>query len=705
MPPPSTAGVLHEKTILLTGVTGLLGKVVLHQLLVHGPESLRMTCLVRSGAEESAEDRFRASVLGSELFRPLRRAGRRIDELAASRITVIAGDVGRPNLGLTAERYHELAARVDLIINCAGQTALDAPLDVALSANTAGPDEIIRFALGWRAAGRHAPPAVVHVSAASVCGARSGSIPEDIVIDGYPRREELGIPFFPGDEMQALQETVERVRAEVALQSAASAKASASQGRTERWLAQRLTAEGRARAGVWGWPNVHAFTKALGERALAAQHGEVPLSIVRPSIIGAALREPMSGWTEAGPISRLALVAWRGQRFYPIHPRQVVDVIPVDSAANATIVIGAMTLAGEASGVYHLCSGDRNPLSGQRLIELTAKGLRRERRRLARGSWRKLIRLPLKGRIVSEQTYRRYSAPARARWWARAAGVLERLPPRPLWAGGAGSFRQRERVARDADSVFEAYRPFFSAAQPIYQADRTHELYSRLSDEDRDRYPFSPETIDWRRYWVDAQIDGIVQHAFPSMGEELRPLHSELAGESVGELLGSAVQRHGSEIALEIWSPRGMSRWTYHELAAALRLRSGQAVADDGNASETAPPIVSRVAALVAEGPAHAALVTRVVELSRSIALTSRDTALALSPLHCKGSLAASVLLPLARGARVLCLELDPETAAADWRSVRIGLVVGTAADIDRWRPSTARFGPQFRGFVCCDTL
>jgi len=692
----STADVLHEKTILLTGVTGLLGKVVLHQLLVHAPESLRMTCLVRAGAEESAEDRFRARVLESELFRPLRRAGRRIDALAGSRVAVIGGDVGRPNLGLTAERYHELAARVDLVINCAGQTTLDGPLDVALSANTVGPDEIIRFALGWRAAGRHAPPAVVHVSAASVSGTRSGPIPEDIVIDGYPRREELGIPFFPGDEMQALQETVERVRAELALQSPAA----------DRWLAQRLTAEGRTRAAVWGWPNVHAFTKALGERALAAQHGDVPLSIVRPSIIGAALREPMTGWTEAGPISRLALVAWRGQRFYPIHPQQTVDVVPVDAVANATIVIGAMTLAGEASGVYHLSSGDRNPLSGQALIELTADGLRRERRRLARGSWRKRIRPPLKGRIVSEQTYQRYSAPARARWWARAASVLERLPPRRFWAGGAGPFRQRERDARDADSVFEAYRPFFSAAQPVYQADRTHDLYSRLTEEDRDRYPFSPEAIDWRRYWVDVQIDGIVQHAFPSMGEELRPLHSDLAGESVGELLGSAVQKHGTEIALEIWSPRGMSRWTYQELAAALRLRSGQAVASyDGDAPETAPPIVSRVAALVAEGSAHAALVTRVVELSQSIALTSRDTALALSPLHCKGSLAASVLLPLARGARVLCLELDPETAAADWRSVRIGLVVGTAADIDRWRPSTARFGRQFRGFVCCDTL
>jgi hypothetical protein len=391
-------------------------------------------------------------------------------------------------------------------------------------------------------------------------------------------------------------------------------------------------------------------------------------------------------------------VEWRGQRFYPIQAQQVVDVIPVDFAANATIVIGAMTLAGKASGIYHLTSGDRNPLTAETLIDLTADALRGERRRLARGSWRKWLRLPIRSRIVSEQTYRRYSAPARARWWQRAAGLLERLPPRNVSAPGASRLRQRERTARDVDSMFEAHRSIFSAAQAIYPADRTHALYGQLTADDRDRYPFSPETIDWRRHWVDVQMNGVVQHAFPSMGEELRPLNPELAGESIGELLDSSVGRHGPEIALEIWSPRGMTQWTYQDLAAIVFRPAG-------DASEAIPAIVGRVAALVEEGAAHAVLVQRVVELSSSIALTSRDTVLALSPLHCKGSLAASVLLPLARGARVLCLELDPETAAADWRSVEIGFVVGTAADIDRWQSSAARFGPRFRGFVCCDQL
>ncbi|MGH9331669.1 MAG: SDR family oxidoreductase [Vicinamibacterales bacterium] len=687
---PSITEILHGKTLLLTGVTGLLGKVILHQLLVHGPESLRIACLVRRGPDKSADDRFRSRVLGSELFRPLRRLGWRVGDVAAARIEVVEGDIGRPDLGLAPDRFRDLAARVDVIVNCAGHVDLEGALDVALSANTLGPDELLRFALAWRAAGRHAPPALAHVSTCFVSGTRSGPIREEIVIDDYPRREELGIPFFPGDELQALQETVERVRAEVGLRSPGA----------ERWLTQRLAVEGRARAGVWGWPNVHTFTKALGERALAAQHAEVPLSIVRPSIIGAAMREPVPGWTEgAHTIPTLALIAWRGHRYYPIHPRQTIDVIPVDFVANATIAIAAMTLSGEASGVYHLSSGDRNPLDANALIDLTAEGLRRERkRRSARAAWKKRIRFPLKGTIVPEQTYRRYSAPARARWWSRTASVLERLPPRRFWARGAGLLRQWERDARFADSVFEAYRPFLYAAQPIFEADRTHDLYARLTSEDRERFAFAPHTINWRRYWIDIEIEGVLQHAFPAMGEELRPLHPELAGESIGDLLESAVRRHAPKIAVEIWSPQGMTRWTYDELAAHV-------AAHAGGVPETVHPIVSRVAGLVAEGPVHAGLVRRVVELSESIELTSRDTVLALSPLHCDGALAVSLLLPLARGARVLCLELDPDTAAADWRSVRIGMVVGTAADIERWRASPAKFGPQFRGFVCCDEL
>ena len=52
---------------------------------------------------------------------------------------------------------------------------------------------------------------------------------------------------------------------------------------------------GRARAASLGWPDAYAYTKALGERALLQNRGDVPVSIVRPSIIESSIQEPFPG--------------------------------------------------------------------------------------------------------------------------------------------------------------------------------------------------------------------------------------------------------------------------------------------------------------------------------------------------------------------------------------------------------------------------
>ena len=44
-----------------------------------------------------------------------------------------------------------------------------------------------------------------------------------------------------------------------------------------------------ARAASLGWPDAYAYTKALGERALLQNRGDLPVTIVRPSIIESSL--------------------------------------------------------------------------------------------------------------------------------------------------------------------------------------------------------------------------------------------------------------------------------------------------------------------------------------------------------------------------------------------------------------------------------
>lgn len=45
-------------------------------------------------------------------------------------------------------------------------------------------------------------------------------------------------------------------------------------------------------------PNTYTYTKALAEQLLEERCGNVPLVIVRPSIVTAALKEPVPGWVD-----------------------------------------------------------------------------------------------------------------------------------------------------------------------------------------------------------------------------------------------------------------------------------------------------------------------------------------------------------------------------------------------------------------------
>lgn len=47
------------------------------------------------------------------------------------------------------------------------------------------------------------------------------------------------------------------------------------------------------------WPNTYTFTKSMAERTLKKQRpSNLPVCIFRPSIISAAIREPLPGWTD-----------------------------------------------------------------------------------------------------------------------------------------------------------------------------------------------------------------------------------------------------------------------------------------------------------------------------------------------------------------------------------------------------------------------
>lgn len=113
------------------------------------------------------------------------------------------------------------------------------------------------------------------------------------------------------------------------------------------------------------WPNTYTFTKNLCERALKKHRGNVPLLILRPSIIITSYKEPYQGWTDsmaaAGPLTMM--IAAGITKYLVGNNFNRADLIPVDIVSNAIIVGTAFQSGRDSLMVMHSSSSHSNPLT------------------------------------------------------------------------------------------------------------------------------------------------------------------------------------------------------------------------------------------------------------------------------------------------------------------------------------------------------
>ena len=151
--------------ILLTGATGFLGGEVLARLLERdqGP----VFALVRADDDAGAQRRLRGvleSLLGSA-------------EPWARRVTAVAGDITRPDLGLDPAGRERLAAGVGRIIHCAASVSFTLGDEESRAINVDGTRRVLELAR--LCADRGGLEYLMHVSTAYVAGDHSGRFRED----------------------------------------------------------------------------------------------------------------------------------------------------------------------------------------------------------------------------------------------------------------------------------------------------------------------------------------------------------------------------------------------------------------------------------------------------------------------------------------------------------------------------------------------
>jgi nucleoside-diphosphate-sugar epimerase len=88
------------------------------------------------------------------------------------------------------------------------------------------------------------------------------------------------------------------------------------------------------------YPNTYTYTKALAERSIQKNRGNLPVTILRPSIIIANFDDPIKGWidTLAASGGIILGISLGVMHFVRSSPKAIIDFIPCDFVSNQILV-------------------------------------------------------------------------------------------------------------------------------------------------------------------------------------------------------------------------------------------------------------------------------------------------------------------------------------------------------------------------------
>ncbi|WP_051275700.1 fatty acyl-CoA reductase [Aestuariibacter salexigens] len=469
------------KQLLLLGSTGFLGKVVLYNLLSLR-SSVDIVLMIRHSNRQTATQRFHADILQTPLFSHLKdQLGAAAFNLALSRVKVIAGDITLPKFGLDHLQFTELANDTDLVINSAASVNFQEPLHHALKINTYSIDNILSLC-------RPRSVPVLHVSTCYVNGYRKGRIKETL---DKPRHMDIPQTRYGHYLIDGMLSKMEEIISSVRQAREDNDKA----------FCQKMTEVGEQVAHQCGFNDSYTLTKWLAEQRLVNRRFGCPVSIVRPSIIESSCAQPFPGWLEGVKVADAVIYAYAKSKLhsFPARKNRTIDIIPVDLVANSCMLAAAELISDSAPSevnIYQCCSGSRNPLSIQTLKDAVVDVAQHRHH-----AYTKLFSAAPKNglRIIPPflfhtvmSAYRSYVGLAKLFNPERSSKKLNRL-----------------KTAEKLVKLFAFY------AAPDYRFDNSklRELHQRVSISDQNRYPVSPDELDWHQYISQVHVPGLNDYA------------------------------------------------------------------------------------------------------------------------------------------------------------------------------------------------
>ena len=572
--------ILDGVRVVVLGGTGFLGKLFWSMLIDRYPNVGTVYVVVRPKNGLSPDARFWTEIAASETLEPLRRThGNHFEGFLRSKVVAIDGDMGRPMCGLDETLVRQLKGTIDAVINVAGVVDFNPPLDEALEANAFGARNVALLA---RALG---DTPILHTSTCYVAGTRKGPIlEEDPRTQPFPRSNELGAELWdPDREIAECLELVAQAqkRSDDAFRQSEFAERARANllGRDEpvhgdayvrelarvkrKFVRERLIEAGLDRAAHWGWPNIYLYTKAIGEQVIA--RSGLPFTIARPACCESSVAFPLPGYNEGGNTSAPLIYLMMKGQMQILAQHVPLDLIPTDFVVAGMIMALAELLEGTAAPVYQFGASDVNPCTAQRFGELVGLYKRKFYQRGVGNPFLSALQARLEPSFVDRARFDATGPPAIASITRELASLVRRTAPVLVPAARVlEGISKRETKIGETQHLFE---PFAAKLNGPFDCSNTRAAYARLSDDDKRRLPWAPESIEWADWMMNVHMPAIEKRIIPAIDRRLKRKPKRIAPHAtLVSFIDEMAERHDLATALQFLTAEGLTRTSFADV-------------------------------------------------------------------------------------------------------------------------------------------
>jgi alcohol-forming fatty acyl-CoA reductase len=300
----------NGKTILVTGATGFIGRLMIAKLMRMG--NLKEILMLSRPKKGKTNDERLRKILSGYLFKEMDK----YDAKFLSKLRLVNGDMEIEGLGMADGDLEYIKNHVEIIVHGAATVRFDEELRKAITINIRGTKSVLDIAIECSKL-----QSFVHVSTAY----------------SHCPRSEIGEMFYepPMDFRFALQ-LLDLDESEVAP------------------LTTKL---------IEPWPNTYTFTKAISEDMIRQYQDKLRIAIIRPSVgkpetqticrafistnvrsVCSTLKDPEAGFTDTimGLIGVGVGAALGLLRVFKINHDSVLDLVTSDIVVNSILTIACI---------------------------------------------------------------------------------------------------------------------------------------------------------------------------------------------------------------------------------------------------------------------------------------------------------------------------------------------------------------------------